>query len=400
LGLPASRVKKAKNVSSLQAILLVHGEQLINKYMLPKRVFEAIQAIVHCRTAAMGGHVERCPEGHIQRTWYNSCKHRSCPKCGHLPRQRWLDKQEHRLLDCDHHHVIFTIPPELHVVWRYNRELMMDLLFHVVRDTLLVLLGSERYGGLLPGMMCNLHTWGRNLHLHPHLHCLITAGGLNKAGEWVQAKKADLLPYRVVRELYRGKMIAAVRDALRAGKLALPPTLPAFRLENTLNRLGRESWNVEICERYSHGKGVLMYLAGYVRGGPISDSRILSSDSNSVSFEYFDHRDKTTKVMTLSPEAFLLRALQHVPPPRKKMVRYYGLYAEHNVELLNISRATLGQPKIEPAEFMTWEAFWETKDGGLPNLCPVCGKKLVPVGRLRRWNTYHPGIMGQDDQAA
>jgi len=276
---------------------------------------------------------------------------------------------------------------------------MMDLLFHVVRDTLFVLLHDKRYGGLLPGLICSLHTWGRDQSFHPHLHCLVTAGGLDGAGEWVKAKKPDLLPYRVIRALYRGKMIAAVREALHAGKLVLPPSLPAFRLENTLNRLGREDWNVEICQRYSHGKGVLVYLAHYVRGGPISDSRILSADSTSVSFEYFDHRSKTNKVMRLTPEAFLLRVLQHVPPARKKTVRYYGLYAEHNINLLNTCREVLGQPHVEPAEYMTWESFWGKLYKDLPNRCPVCGKQLIPARRLPRWTTYHPKI-GQEHASA
>ena len=385
---------------SLQAILQVHAEALKKNHKLPKRVLVAMEAIIRCRTAAMGGHVERCPDGHVEKVWYNSCKHRSCPKCGHLPTERWLQKQKERLLACPHYHVIFTVPPELHILWRYNRELMMELLFHSVRDTLFVLLGDQRYGGLLPGLICSLHTWGRNLSLHPHLHCLVTGFGLRSDGAWVQAKKANLLPYLVVRQLYRGKMIAAVRDMLHAGALALPPDLPAFRLENTLNRLGREPWNVEIRQRYSHASGVMIYLAHYIRGGPISDRRILSFNSEMVSFFYLDHRDKKTKVMQLSPEEFLLRVLQHVPPPRKKTIRYYGLYAEHNDHLLGIARSVLGQPPAQPASFLTWQAFWVQSQSELPNLCPVCGKPLIQGQRLRRWSTYHPGVMTTDENAA
>ena len=174
---------------SLQAILQVHAEALKKNHKLPKRVLVAMEAIIRCRTAAMGGHVERCPDGHVEKVWYNSCKHRSCPKCGHLPTERWLQKQKERLLACPHYHVIFTVPPELHILWRYNRELMMELLFHSVRDTLFVLLGDQRYGGLLPGLICSLHTWGRNLSLHPHLHCLVTGFGLRSDGAWCRPRK-------------------------------------------------------------------------------------------------------------------------------------------------------------------------------------------------------------------
>ena len=385
---------------TLQGILQAHFAAFQSKHKLPKRIRDAAGAIMSCRTAAMGGHVERCPEGHAERVWYNSCKHRSCPKCGHLPTERWIEKQKARLLACGHHHVIFTVPPELHALWRYNRERMMDVLFHCVRDTLFVLLGDERYGGLVPGLLCSYHSWGRDQGYHPHLHCLVTAGGRGKAGAWVPAKKANLLPYLVVRDLYRGKMIAAVRGALHSGELVLPPDLPEFRLENTLNRLGRAPWNVEIRERYPHGEGVLIYLARYIRGGPIADSRIVSFDSSSVVFKYLDHRDNTMKEMLLSPDDFLLRVLQHVPPPRKKMVRHYGLYAEHNLEMLNASRAALGQRRVEPREFLKWETFWAKTEKEMPNLCPVCGRALVPGPRLRRWSTHDPGIKRPDEKAA
>lgn len=385
---------------SLQEILWQQSDQLKLKHKLPKRMLVAIDAMSRCRTRAMGGHIEECPDGHYERPWYNSCKHRSCPKCGHMSRVRWLEKQKVRLLGCEHYHVIFTLPPRLHVLWWYNRELMMELLFRVVRDTLFVLLRDKKYGGLVPGMLCSLHTWGRNLCLHPHLHCVVTAWGFTPDGQWVPAKKSNLVPYLVVRELYRGKMIAAIRGALQAGQIVLPRSLPVFRLEHRLNKLGRAPWNVEICERYSHAGGVATYLAHYVRGGPLSERNILSFDSSSISFRYFDHHDKTMKVMQLRPETFLLRLLQHVPPTRKKTVRYYGLYAEHNAELLNKARAALGQPSAKPPGFLPWQAAYSKTPEQLPNLCPVCGKPLVPGRRLRRWSTYHPGIQGPHEAAA
>ncbi|OYV73126.1 MAG: hypothetical protein B7Z74_04450 [Deltaproteobacteria bacterium 21-66-5] len=387
-------------VGQLQGILQKHFAETKKKCGLPVWVHAAAEAIMGCRTAAMGGHVEKCPDGHVERVWYNSCKHRSCPRCGHLPTARWLEKQRARILACDHHHVVFTLPPELHALWRYNRELMIDLLFRCVRDTLFTLLGDENYGGLVPGLLCSLHTWGRSLCFHPHLHCLLTAWGLNTQGVWVKAKKANLLPFMVVRELYRGKMIASIRSELQAGTLTLPPGLPAFRLEHTLNQLGRKSWNVDIREQYRHGEGVLIYLARYVRGGPISESRIVSTEGSSVTFRYLDHRDKTMKAMTLTAQNFLLRVLQHVPPPRKKTVRYYGLYAEHNAQMLDACREALGQESATPTGFLRWEAYWTKTEKELPNLCPVCRKALVPVQRLRRWSTYHPGLKKDHEHAA
>jgi len=141
-------------------------------------------------------------------------------------------------------------------------------------------------------------------------------------------------------------------------------------------------------------------LARYICGGPISESNILSSGSGVVSFRYLDHHDKTNKVLQLPHEEFLLRVLRHVPPPRKKMVRYYGLYAEHNAELLKKARMVLGQPIPETPSFLTWQEHYHNIGKELPNLCPVCGTPLVPGRRLRRWSTYHPGVHAPHEAAA
>jgi hypothetical protein len=147
-------------------------------HRIPAHFRKAVRSIVACRTADLGGHVQACPDGHYQRQWYNSCKHRVCPLCAYTQIERWLSRQKARILNTDHFHVIFTISDELHPLWRYNCELMMQILFKSATDTLFELLEDHKYLGARPGIIASVHTWSKTLLLHPHLHCLVSGGGL------------------------------------------------------------------------------------------------------------------------------------------------------------------------------------------------------------------------------
>ncbi len=161
---------------------------------LPLHVHKAARSIIRCRTAALGGHKMACPAGHVAGIWYNSCRHRACPQCSKLQTDRWLEGWRKRLLPCDHFHVIFTIPHDLLEIWQLNRKRLSDHLFRASRDTLFELLDDERHLGAKPGVIAALHTWGRTLNLHPHVHCLVTGGGRAPDGSWSASRKGYLLP--------------------------------------------------------------------------------------------------------------------------------------------------------------------------------------------------------------
>ena len=161
---------------------------------LPSHVRRAARAIMHCRTAALGGHVQACPDGHMARIWYNSCRHRSCPQCAYLQTERWLALQRARLLACDHYHVIFTLPHELNPLWLANVPVMTTLLFRAVRDTLDTLLADPKYLGAQPGIIAALHTWSQTLVLHPHVHCLVTGGASRQRGSGWQSVRGFCCP--------------------------------------------------------------------------------------------------------------------------------------------------------------------------------------------------------------
>ena len=165
-------------MATIQEIIKKHYSAFERKHRLPESVRKAAKALMECRTAALGGHVQACPEGHYHRQWYNSCRNRVCPQCNWLQIEQWLRKQSERLLKCGHYHMIFTIPHELNVLWLWNRKVVTNILFRAVRDTLFEFFLDEKHIGGKPGIIATLHTWSQTLIDHPHIHCLITEGGL------------------------------------------------------------------------------------------------------------------------------------------------------------------------------------------------------------------------------
>lgn len=370
---------------------------------LPAHVRRAARAIMQCRTAALGGHIQACPDGHMTRIWYNSCRHRSCPQCTYLQTERWLVLQRARLLACDHYHVIFTLPHDLNPLWQANVPVMTTLLFQAVRDTLGTLLADPKYLGAQPGILAALHTWSQTLVLHPHVHCLVTGGGLTPDGHWQAVRHGFLLPARVVMAVFRGKMLAAIRQAVAREAVGLPEGRRPQPLLNLLNRLGhrlKTPWNVHIRERYRHGAGVVTYLARYLRGGPLKNSRLVAYDGDRVTFtcrarpEEADGHRSSSQCMTLPVGDFLQRWLQHVPVPRARIIRSYGLYHHTSTEALATCRTHLGQPPgVVPAP-LDWQTVCAQRGDAHPERCPTCGQLLVCSEVIPRGGAP-PGLVGE-----
>jgi hypothetical protein len=368
-------------------------------HALPSHVRRAARAIMQCRTAALGGHIQACPDGHVSRIWYNSCRHRSCPQCAYLQTERWLALQQARLLACDHYHGIFTLPHDLNPLWLANVPVMTTLLFQAVRDTLGTLLADPKYLGVQPGILAALHTWSQTLVLHPHVHCLVTGGGLTPDGQWKAVRNGFLLPARVVMAVFRGKMLAAIRQAFARGDLTLPEALRPQQWLNLLHRLGhprKTKWNVRIMERYRHGAGVVTYLARYLRGGPIKHARLVAFDGDRVTFlhrarqEEADGGSPSLQRMTLPVADFLQRWLLHVPVPQTRVVRSYGLYHPTHAEALALCRVALGQPPVEAPAVLDWQTVCAQRGDAPPERCPTCGQLLVCTGVIPRGGAPPP----------
>lgn len=212
---------------TLGGIFREHFEAYAERHRLPAYVHRAAYWIARCRTAQLGGHVRRCPEGHVERAFYNSCHQRVCPRCQGLAIERWLERQCARLLACAHHHLIFTIPHELNALWCCNRAAMAKLLFATVREALAELLADPKYLGATPAYLAALHTWGRSLALHPHVHVRVADGGLSAQGAWVKPRRSHFLPARVLMLVFRGKLLARLRQGIERQHLRVPPPMRA-----------------------------------------------------------------------------------------------------------------------------------------------------------------------------
>lgn len=331
----------------------------------------------------------RCPEGHVRRIQYNSCKHRACPQCAGLRTEQWLEKTcSALLLKCDYYHVIFTVPHELNELWRWNRVGFGNALLGAVRETLLELLANPKWLGATPGIVLSLHTWGRNLSIHPHVHALVTGGGWTCQG-WRSLRRDYLVPLSVARALFRGKLLARLEEGLRTGELVYPSDLPLREWTARFRRVRRKRWNVRVQVRYRHGRGVLTYLARYVRGGPLKSAQVQSFREGAVSFGYRDWRDGRHKVLEVSVVEFIRRLAEHVPEAGHQMIRYAGIYASGKRAELAQCRAALGMGPAEAVEPLHAAAYLERLGLGERLRCPVCGRPLVRR-KLPRWSGLPP----------
>lgn len=321
----------------IQALFASQRSRLLSKPRALKD-YKAIDAIVHCRTPKLGAHYYECEQGHrVEQP--HSCRHRSCYVCAQRARSQWVDRQQQRLFDTPHFHVIFTLPHEYLVLWRYNEAWFARALFEASQRSLQQLLMQEEHGGFRPGILMSLHTWGRQLSLHPHTHCLVTAGGVTKSGAWRESGEY-LLPVAVLKAVYRGKVQALLKQAFEDGELRLPPSMTEPEFRSLHRSVYQKAWSVRIEERYNHGRGVLLYLARYCKGGPLNPAQLLGSTHQRVLLRYFDHRTRQQQVLTLSPEQLCERLLWHVPAVGVHTIRYYGLYAS----AATMNRACRGMP--------------------------------------------------------
>jgi hypothetical protein len=316
--------------------------------------------------------------------WYNACRNRCCPRCAFYRVQRWLERQARLLLGCAHHHVVFTIPHELNALWQLNRAVLGDLLFASARDALFTLAADGRYLGALPGAIMALHTWGQQLSLHPHVHCLVTAGGTDEKGEWRDCRRRHFLPAEPLKQLFRNTWLEGLRQLVRRQKLRLPDGWTDAEVYRLSRELQHKRWNVHVLERYGNPTAVLNYLGRYLHGGPIGEGRLVAFDGDKVSFRYKDYRVDKKSVMALPTHEFIRRYLQHVPPERFHMVRGYGLYRRGSQNNHLRDRAAQAVPlsshvraDLPPEQPLSW------RPQAGKTRCAHCGAPVRAVVQLR-----------------
>jgi hypothetical protein len=328
--------------------------------------------IGQCRTAALGGHVDYCPECEHEHPSYNSCRNRHCPKCQALAQEKWIARRNERLLDVGHFHVVFTLPSELRFLAKLAPREVFNALFYATTETLLEL-GLSRLGAIL-GATLVLHTWTRDLRFHPHVHAIVTAGGLTRDGQrFRHASQRYLFPVKAMGKLLRGKVLAELSRAYNAGAFAHVHGLRDPRaFPRLVAKLAKLSWNVHAKAPLPTSKHVVAYLGRYTHRVAIANSRLLDVTDTHVVF-----RTRGDATETLSPVEFLWRFVQHVLPDGFHKIRHVGLYASPR---LDTARERLGMPPPTPIRPRpSWQQQLLDLTGRDVRLCPRC---LTPLLRL------------------
>ena len=348
-----------------------------------------MRAIELCRTAALGGHKDKCDNCSRLEISYNSCRNRHCPKCQTLVKEKWIAARSELLLPIQYFHVVFTIPSILNPLVSMNKKLMYDLLFRSVSETLVELSHDLKHLGARIGVIGILHTWGQNLMEHPHVHCIVTGGGLSPDGSrWVSCRKGFFIHVNVMSELFKDKFLDILKKSFKSGDLIFPGSIRHLKKPGTFESFRRHLYNkkwVVYCKPPFNGaKGVLQYLGRYTHKIAISNNRILSIRDGNVSFLWRDYADgNRQKTMTLKAEEFIRRFLLHVLPPHYVKIRHFGILANRNCKnTIPLCREFLGSAKTVTKKINkqeTWQEQLLRICGIDVSVCPVCKK-----GRMLR----------------
>jgi len=370
-------------------------------HTLSREQRQVLRAVIRCRTAQLGGHVQKCDDCGHQRIQYNSCRNRHCPKCQAMARAVWLEKRESELLPIPYFHVVFTLPHELGPLALQNKRVVYGILFRAAAQTLLEIAADPKHLGAKIGCLIVLHSWGQNLMHHPHVHAIVTGGGLSADGSrWIHGKQSKrrkpfFAPGKVLSRVFRGKFIDSLKRAFRSGELEFHVRLKSLgdeaAFEQLLNKSVRHDWIVYAKRPFSSPACVLKYLARYTHRVAISNRRLVELQNGRVSFRYKDYSDdQRSKVLPLSSNEFIRRFLMHTLPSGFVRIRYYGFLANrHRNERIEKCRDLLGVTLVPASTIQESQTPAENSDPApSPKTCPACGRQsftiinVVPPTRL------------------
>ena len=344
---------------------------------LSEREWRGAWSIATCRTREQGKHVIACPDGHGGREAFNSCRHRACPQCGWTATQRWIEARARQVPASAHVHTIWTLPDVFGPLWEYNRTPFANIMFRAMCETVRTLMLDPRWCGGLPGAIAGFQSWGDYLQRHPHLHVLVTAGGVDAAGVWHEPAHDFVICARVAMALFRGKMRAFIREGLSDGSLVCPPGTDAAHWKREADRQGLRKWNVRIQPPYTETGRVIRYIGAYLRRGPLSEKRVTAYDGQTVTIEHRDPDKHKATTFTLTAQECVERLLMHMPDPHLHTSRLYGLYHPTARPRLDAAHAHFKQAPVTPLAPETAAQILARHAPSSPApLCPVCGRPL------------------------
>lgn len=350
-----------------------YGDSYLQQFgprMLPSHR-RAFHDILHCRTAAMGGHVYHCDRcGHPQYA-YHSCQNRSCPKCQTEETDAWLKERRQELLNVPHFHLVFTLPKELHGIVRQHQHLMYGVLMKAAAHSLMKLAADPRYVGGRLAILAVLHSWTRTLGFHPHVHLLVPAGGVTEDGCWVRARKDYLVPVKALSMIFRAVFLQMARKALPGEKI---PEVPWSK-----------SWWIDCRPTVQGTERVLQYLGRYLFKTAFSNRRLISIEDGEVTFRYQKCGERRWRTTRLPAQEFIRRFLQHVLPRGTHKIRYYGIWNPAHRPLLRRAQLLLGAPPLPGA---THDEPDDRRDGSADEpfpkrrTCPRCQQGTLVLSEI------------------
>jgi hypothetical protein len=353
-----------------------------------RRVMAAIEA---CRTPALGGHVEQCGDCGLVRCAYNSCRNRHCPKCQGLARAEWLEARQAELLPVPYFHVVFTLPTLAAEIAFQNKRVIYAILFRATAEAMRDVAANPRHLGAEMGAVAVLHSWGQAMTYHPHLHCIVPAGGLSPdQTRWVACRPGFLLPVRVLSRRFREVFVARLQAAFVGGELRFSGTLATLAeptaFAERLAVLRGVEWVVYAKPPFAGPDAVLAYLGRYTHRVAIANSRLTRLADGEIDFTWKDYRDgRKTKVMTLSADEFIRRFLLHTVPDGFHRIRHIGFLANgHRTEKLALCRTLLAAPTPEPPAAECYRERVRRLTGNALDICPHCGGAMQQRGPLPR----------------
>jgi hypothetical protein len=381
-----------------------YGSSYRAAHELPLYKLKAMSAIESCRTSALGGHVDECDACGYLRISYNSCRNRHCPKCQGLAKERWLKSRKKDLLPVTYFHIVFTIPEGLNRLTLVNQKVIYNILFKSASETLLELGKDPKHLGADIGLIAVLHTWGQNLMDHPHLHCIVTGGGLSKDGKrWLlpkkSAKKDFFIHVNVISALFKKKFLAYFKAAYRAGELKFVGEIFSLgarkEFQNFIDELYNKKWVTYCKKQFGGTEHVLSYLGSYTHRVAISNSRILKLENDKVTFSWRDYRnDNKNKMMSLDTFEFVRRFLLHILPTGFFKIRYYGILSSRNRKTkLKRCKKVLEVPinqEPDTTETESWEDLLFELTGIDPRICPCCKNGRMICKELLQSGYYVP----------
>ncbi len=367
----------------VQDVLRAHGEGFLATHRLTEQQRRAYDAMLACRTAELGGHVDRCEGCGHELVSYNSCRNRHCPKCQAMRREQWVAREGLDLLDVGYWHVVFTVPHELACVFWRNQRAMYNLLFRCAWETVSAFASDPRWMGARTGATAVLHTWGRRLQYHPHVHMLVPSGGLTDRNGWRRCGKSFFAPVKAMSKVFRAKLLEGARRLApsldlggSASRLAAPGALSAL-----VDGLFSRDWVVYCKRPFRDAGSVLAFLGRYTHRVAISNGRIRSLEGGVVTFEYRDARDGRVRECRLDAREFIRRLLMHVLPKGFCKIRHYGILASRGKrERLALCRRLTSTP--EPAPPPCRDELLRRMLGRDPSRCPRCGATMLPMLRM------------------